>query len=65
VVDFYLFIFLMFALNKFIIRLILEFIVPSHMFNLFSKKMYEISNLRSVIATLSYCSFRNKVLTTI
>ena len=52
----------MFALNKFMIRLILEFIIPSHMFNLFSKKMYEISNLRSVIATISYLSSRNRAL---
>lgn len=64
-VDFYLFFFLMFALNKFMIRLILEFIIPSQLFNLFSKKMYEVSKLRSVIATLSYLGFRQTTLSVI
>lgn len=53
-VDFYLFLFLIFALNKFIIRLILEFIIPSHLFNSFSTRMYEVSKLRSVMGALAY-----------
>ena len=53
-VDFYLFLFLIFALNKFIIRLILEFIIPSQLFNSFSKKMYDVSKLRTIIGTLAY-----------
>jgi hypothetical protein len=53
-VDFYLFLFLIFALNKFIVRLILEFIIPSQLFNSFSKRMYELSKLRAVMGTLCY-----------
>ena len=60
-VDFYLFLFLIFALNKFVIRLILEFIIPSQLFNSFSKKMYEVSKLRTVMGTLTYFTIHKSV----
>jgi hypothetical protein len=63
VLDLFLFLFLSVCLNYILIKSLIEFIIPSSLFNMFTKKMFEVSILRSVVASITFACFReNKYL---
>jgi Na+/alanine symporter len=53
VLDLFIFLFLSICLNYILVKSLIEFIIPSSLFNMFVKGMYEVSVLRSVISSFN------------